>query len=375
MRGNLRVDNTRQTMKRTEIRTIHSCWHHRQSNQRFVLHDGMFRRYHGYDRSQSSAFYYLLWHLCSDEGKDRMVLEIIPAKYRTYNWLRATYENMMFMVWRNFYLSVEKAWFSVKLNSKTVLIFPTVSTSTFHSTNLFLFSRHHIPTNSVAPFSAYKHAHNPHFLQSLWRRANARKRQRLNSLRWPIYVINSADNTRLPALVLRTYPTLSTNQIQYRDSANRIFTRFRQFTLIYLIHLDHMIILIPLIGRSDFFDFTSHNRIGILITCSKNRPVCGRTLILVLSLGNNCGPNPNPNSPAVLACFAIIANILLASALTPSWPLESQHRTKVLRWSLLQMILLAASAVTQKKMSRSVSTKIVLMLTAFAEEIPDGKFF
>ena len=39
------------------------------------------------------------------------------------------------------------------------------------------------------------------------------------------------------------------------------------------------------------------------------------------------------------------------------------------------MILLAASAVTQKKMSRSVSTKIVLMLTAFAEEIPDGKFF
>ena len=160
--------------------------------------------------------------------------------------------------------------------------------------------------------------HNPKFLQSLRRRANARKRQRLNSLRWPIYVINSADNTRLPALVLRTYPTLSTNQIQYRDSANRIFTRFRQFTLIYLIHLDHMIILIPLIGRSDFFDFTSHNRIGILITCSKNRPVCGRTLILVLSLGNNCGPNPNPNSPAVLACFAIIANILLASALTPS---------------------------------------------------------
>ena len=174
MRGNLRVDNTRQTMKRTEIRTIHSCWHHRQSNQRFVLHDGMFRRYHGYDRSQSSAFYYLLWHLCSDEGKDRMVLEIIPAKYRTYNWLRATYENMMFMVWRNFYLSVEKAWFSVKLNSKTVLIFPTVSTSTFHSTNLFLFSRHNIPTNSVAPFSAYKPRHNTQFLQSFWRRANAR---------------------------------------------------------------------------------------------------------------------------------------------------------------------------------------------------------
>ena len=34
---------------------------------------------------------------------------------------------------------------------------PTVSTSTFRSTNLFLFSHHHIPTNRVAPFSAYKH--------------------------------------------------------------------------------------------------------------------------------------------------------------------------------------------------------------------------
>ena len=38
---------------------------------------------------------------------------------------------------------------------------PMVSTSNFHSTNLFLFPRHHISTNRVAPFSAYKHAHNP----------------------------------------------------------------------------------------------------------------------------------------------------------------------------------------------------------------------
>ena len=28
--------------------------------------------------------------------------------------------------------------------------------SAFYSTNLFLFSRHHIPTNSIAQFSAYK---------------------------------------------------------------------------------------------------------------------------------------------------------------------------------------------------------------------------
>ena len=39
------------------------------------------------------------------------------------------------------------------------------------------------------------------FLSSLRRRANTRlKRQLLNSLRWPIYVINSVDNTRLLCL-------------------------------------------------------------------------------------------------------------------------------------------------------------------------------
>ena len=39
--------------------------------------------------------------------------------------------------------------------------------TSLHSTNLFLFSRHPIPTNSVAPLSAYKPKHNPQFLQSL----------------------------------------------------------------------------------------------------------------------------------------------------------------------------------------------------------------
>ena len=53
------------------------------------------------------------------------------------------------------------------LSSKSALLIPTVSTSAFHSTHLFLFPRHHIPTNSVAPFSAYKPTHNP-------QRANAR---------------------------------------------------------------------------------------------------------------------------------------------------------------------------------------------------------
>ena len=44
---------------------------------------------------------------------------------------------------------------------------PTVSTRAFHSTNLFLFSRHHISTDSVAPFSTIKPTYNPQFLQSL----------------------------------------------------------------------------------------------------------------------------------------------------------------------------------------------------------------
>ena len=42
--------------------------------------------------------------------------------------------------------------------------------SAFHLTNLFLFSCHHIPTNSVAPFSAFEPTHNLQFLQPLWRR-------------------------------------------------------------------------------------------------------------------------------------------------------------------------------------------------------------
>ena len=53
-----------------------------------------------------------------------------------------------------------------KLSSKSVLFIPTVSPSAFHSTKLFLFSRHHIPTNSVAPFSAYQPTHNPQLLHS-----------------------------------------------------------------------------------------------------------------------------------------------------------------------------------------------------------------
>ena len=53
------------------------------------------------------------------------------------------------------------------LSSKLAPLIPTKSTSAFHSTNLFLFSCHHILTNGVAALSAYKPTHNPQFLQLL----------------------------------------------------------------------------------------------------------------------------------------------------------------------------------------------------------------
>ena len=88
-------------------------------------------------------------------------------------------------------LAVRKAakiW-NKNLSSISTLLISTVSTSAFYltsSTN-FLFSRHYISTNSVAPFSAYKLVTSA-FLTLV------------NSLWWPIYVFNSVDNTRLPNL-------------------------------------------------------------------------------------------------------------------------------------------------------------------------------
>ena len=50
---------------------------------------------------------------------------------------------------------------------KLAPLISTESTSVFYSTNLFLFSRRHISSNSIAPPSAYKPTHKPQFLQSL----------------------------------------------------------------------------------------------------------------------------------------------------------------------------------------------------------------
>ena len=61
---------------------------------------------------------------------------------------------------------------SAKLQNKdlpfrSALFILTVSTNAFHSANLFLFSHHHIPTNSEAPFSSFKYTHNSQLLQPL----------------------------------------------------------------------------------------------------------------------------------------------------------------------------------------------------------------
>ena len=101
---------------------------------------------------------------------------------------------------------IQEVWKATKLYKKnlafnSVLLIPTVSISHFHLTNLFFIYCQHIPTNSVAPFSAYKPTHNPQFHQSLWR-ANTQNISFLNSLWWPIYVNNSVDNTKLPCYTL-----------------------------------------------------------------------------------------------------------------------------------------------------------------------------
>ena len=75
----------------------------------------------------------------------------------------------------------------------------TVSTKSFHSTNLFCcFSRYLAPTNSIAPsFCTYK----PHTTHNssirCEERANARNVSFRTSLLLPIYIINSVDKTKL----------------------------------------------------------------------------------------------------------------------------------------------------------------------------------
>ena len=60
---------------------------------------------------------------------------------------------------------IQAVWKAAKLQNKNLsfklaLLIPTVSPGAFLSTNLILFSLHHIPTDSVAPFSTQKPTHN-----------------------------------------------------------------------------------------------------------------------------------------------------------------------------------------------------------------------
>ena len=91
----------------------------------------------------------------------------------------------------------------------------TVSTSPFHSTNLFLFSHHHIPTDSVAPLLHI----NPHTTHNSSNRSDEGLTLETSAfLRWSIYDFNSVVNTKLPAIFshlrsttisLETYPLYS----------------------------------------------------------------------------------------------------------------------------------------------------------------------
>ena len=82
----------------------------------------------------------------------------------------------------------------------------TVSANGFHSTNLFCcFSRYQAPANSVTPSFCIQTTHNPQFLDSLRRRANARNVSFRISLRWPIHIINSVDKTKLPYIFLTLF--------------------------------------------------------------------------------------------------------------------------------------------------------------------------
>ena len=85
-----------------------------------------------------------------------------------------------------------KPW-SKNYSFNSALSTPVVSTSAFHSTNLFLFS-----TNSVAPFSAYKPIHKPIIPQIAMTKGLRSKNQLLNSSWWPIYVFNAVAFAKSP---------------------------------------------------------------------------------------------------------------------------------------------------------------------------------
>ena len=110
--------------------------------------------------------------ICSFLGKG-MIKAKPPTVYEAVrnHMTRHVYDRMLKVTICGLSQHLDSSQSSKFLEQKFIFQIGTFNTYEFHSTNLFLISCHHIPTSSVAPISA----HNPQFLQSLWRRACARK--------------------------------------------------------------------------------------------------------------------------------------------------------------------------------------------------------
>ena len=82
------------------------------------------------------------------------------------------------------------------LSSKSALLIPTVSTSAFHSTNLFLFSRHHTPPKGQLHFLHI----NPHTTHNSSNRPDEGLTLETSALELfrVANIFNSVINTRLP---------------------------------------------------------------------------------------------------------------------------------------------------------------------------------
>ena len=90
-----------------------------------------------------------------------------------------------------------------KLSFKQALLSPMVSMNAFHSANLFLFSRHHIPTNSIKLHFLLINIHTTHNSSNFSDEGLLHSKcQLFNSIQWPIYFINSVNNTKLPCYAL-----------------------------------------------------------------------------------------------------------------------------------------------------------------------------
>ena len=90
-----------------------------------------------------------------------------------------------------------------KLSFKQALLSHIVSTNAFHLTNLFLFSCHHIPTTSIKLHFLNINSHTTHnSSNSSDEGLLCLKCQLLNSIKWPIHIISSVNNTKLPCYTL-----------------------------------------------------------------------------------------------------------------------------------------------------------------------------